>query len=361
MSTTKTKVSVIIPVHDHHPHYLEKCLNSVINQTLKEIQIICIDDDSDSETKKILGSFAKKDKRIKIIATKKTVGPWNARNLGLKKVKGEYIAFVDSDDYVGNWLLSELYKKASEKKLDVLSQNFRCHTKNGLKESYINPEKMPYAVYTGKEFYEKIVSQGNYAPAVWARIIKTSFLKKNKIQFGGFPMSADHIITSKILLKAKRVSFVNLKQYFYRIHQGSITHTKITTGRLFTITRVLNEMYNTANKTKLDVCFLDLYNYFVYLARDILIKAKISDLKRFTRDTKPILFSPTVQKQKRRVKLESQLIIELLKIAYNYNYFFIFIRVYMFFRVIFAIIFRRMNSVLKSIQKNQSNSVTTNH
>lgn len=92
------KISIIVPVYNTEK-FLEKCLNSLINQTLKDIEIICINDGSTDKSLQILEKFANKDKRIQII-NQTNSGLSVARNIGIKKAKGEYIGFVDSDDWV---------------------------------------------------------------------------------------------------------------------------------------------------------------------------------------------------------------------------------------------------------------------
>ena len=91
------KLSVIIPVYNVE-NYLRECLDSITNQTVKDIEIICIDDGSTDNSPNILKEYQKKDSRIKII-TKKNGGQASARNLGIKEAQGEYIAFIDASDY----------------------------------------------------------------------------------------------------------------------------------------------------------------------------------------------------------------------------------------------------------------------
>lgn len=111
------KVSIIVPVYNVEK-FLEKCLDSLVNQTLHDIEIICINDGSTDKSLEILKSFANKDKRITVI-DKQNEGPSVARNVGLEKAQGEYIGFVDSDDWVDLDFYEKLYNSAINNGADI--------------------------------------------------------------------------------------------------------------------------------------------------------------------------------------------------------------------------------------------------
>ena len=111
------KVSVIVPVYNTE-QYLEKCLDSLVNQTLEDIEIIIINDGSTDDSKKKIELWEKKDKRIKLY-NKENGGQASARNLGLSVATGEYIAFLDSDDYVSNEMYNLLYQEAKKDDFDI--------------------------------------------------------------------------------------------------------------------------------------------------------------------------------------------------------------------------------------------------
>ena len=115
---SKIKVSVIVPVFNVE-EYLSTSLDSILNQTLKDIEIICINDGSTDASLDILENYAKKDARIKIIS-KKNEGQGIARNIGLDNAQGEFIAFVDSDDFIKEDMLEKSYKKSVSKNLDLV-------------------------------------------------------------------------------------------------------------------------------------------------------------------------------------------------------------------------------------------------
>ena len=138
------KVSVIVPVYNVEP-YLKECLNSIIKQTLKEIEIICVDDGSTDNSLEIMKEYAKKDKRFTII-TQKNLYAGVARNAGLSVAKGEYLSFLDSDDFFELTMLEKMYKKAIKEKADICVCNFDTfidgkhvfNIYNDINEKYIN-------------------------------------------------------------------------------------------------------------------------------------------------------------------------------------------------------------------------------
>lgn len=114
-----TKVSIIIPCYSVE-RYLNRCMDTIVNQTLKDIEIILVDDKSPDRVPEMCDEWAKKDKRIKVIHKKKNEGLGLARNTGLEIATGDYVAFVDSDDYVDTEMFSRLYEKAVETQSDIV-------------------------------------------------------------------------------------------------------------------------------------------------------------------------------------------------------------------------------------------------
>jgi glycosyltransferase involved in cell wall biosynthesis len=118
MEQKSIDITIIIPCYNVEK-YLDRCMISVINQTLQNIEIIVIDDKSTDKTPSIIYKYHKLDKRIQVIAFEKNKGVANARNAGIKKAKGKYIGFLDSDDYVDLDFYEKLYIKAIETKSDI--------------------------------------------------------------------------------------------------------------------------------------------------------------------------------------------------------------------------------------------------
>ena len=171
------EVSVIVPIYNVEK-YLSKCIDSIINQTFKDIEIICVNDGSTDNSLKILEKYALKESRIKII-NQKHLGPSSARNAGLNAANGEYIVFVDSDDWVENNLVELAYNKISAEKADVVIYSY-----NNVEEGEAKPFEYVCSVL---KYYEKkninftdLISINH---CIWDRMFRKKFLTDNNIKF----------------------------------------------------------------------------------------------------------------------------------------------------------------------------------
>ena len=222
------KVSVIVPVYNAEK-YLKKCLQSLVEQTLSDIEIICINDGSTDNSLSIIEQFAKSDSRIKIITTQNR-GQSQARNKGLEIAKGEYTGFLDSDDYADTTMFEKLYTAAKQNDSDVvmcgvyiLNEKTGAITSNdpyfGLK---IFEEQKDMGVFFNGVFSYEQCRDFLFRICVvpWNKLIKTDFLKKNSIKFAEGLSFEDNIFSLELLLNAGRISLVNEPLPYYRF--GSV-------------------------------------------------------------------------------------------------------------------------------------------
>ena len=129
MDSKDLKVSVIVPVYNGEK-YIEECMDSIVGQTLREIEIICVDDGSTDGSPEILERFRRQDKRVRLIS-QENAGAGAARNRGFKEAGGEYLSFLDADDFFEPDMLETAYRKAKEQKAQILvfgSDQYRTHT-----------------------------------------------------------------------------------------------------------------------------------------------------------------------------------------------------------------------------------------
>lgn len=225
------KISVIIPVYNSST-YLRKCLDSVVNQTLKDIEIIVINDGSTDDSKNIIEEYTVKYKNI-IFIDQENKGIGKTRNIGIKKATGEYITFVDSDDYIKENMLEEYYKYAKKHNFDLVI---------GLYIKKINNKEIIFENNKFKTGNVKTTPQIlyliEYGP--WAKLYKREMLINNNIYFDEKRKYEDMPFVSKALLKSKLIGQITEPYYYYIIHNNSETTTM--DKRVFDILDILKEI-----------------------------------------------------------------------------------------------------------------------
>ena len=208
------KVSIIIPIYNVE-NYLKECLDSVLAQTLTDIEIICVNDGSTDSSLDILRQYVQKDPRIKII-DKENSGYGASMNKGLDTATGEYIGIVESDDFVKNTMFEDLYKMANKNSLDLVKSDFYYYT------TYNNRSRQAGKIKRrtlGKVFNIKNDCRVlKMMPTIWSAIYKRDFLKENNIRFLETPGASyqDTSFAFKTLSAAKRMMFTNRAYLYYR-------------------------------------------------------------------------------------------------------------------------------------------------
>lgn len=218
-------ISVIIPVYNVEK-YLEQCLDSVINQNLQDIEIICVDDGSTDNSPSILEKFSSKDNRIKIFS-KENGGQASARNLGIKKAKGKYIAFVDSDDFIKEDMFVKLYDVAENNNLDIAMCKIALYDDN---TGNIDENAWYYKLGVFGNFNKKIFNHNDtreftceISVTPYNKIYKTSLLQENNILFPEGLIFEDEKFFYDVYLRAKRVSLLDDFLYYYRTNRKGST------------------------------------------------------------------------------------------------------------------------------------------
>lgn len=209
------KVSVIIPVYNVE-EYLRQCLDSVINQTLKEIEIICVDDGSTDNSLKILKEYAATDKRMTVI-TQENLHAGVARNTGLAVAKGEYVHFLDSDDWVDLDTYEKLYYLIKEKKTNFMK--FRSFTYDNKEKKIINHAYTDIAWITEDQVIS-IDKNLNWAikmsDAPWSGFYNLAFLNENNIRFNNLKCANDVSFFINCLIKSRAFYFSTKRFVYYR-------------------------------------------------------------------------------------------------------------------------------------------------
>ncbi len=223
------RISVIIPVYNCEG-YLRDCLDSILNQDMHEIEIICADDGSTDKSLEILREYAERDSRI-VALTKEQGGASSARNLCLSYAKGEYLHFVDSDDVLAEGVYRELYETVTRESLDLIYFEADTRFENEeLEHSFANRKNVYekkndyYGVYKGISFFCEMKRNGEYTPVPWLFLVRKSLLDKYNIRFyEDIPVHNDNPFTYMVLTKANRVGFLKKCCYHRRIRPNSLS------------------------------------------------------------------------------------------------------------------------------------------
>lgn len=216
----KPKISIIVPFYNVQ-EYIEVCIESLLNQTIQDIEIILVNDGSLDDSEKIINKYIKKDKRIKYIK-QKNQGLGIARNNGMKVARGEYIGFVDSDDYVSKDMFNILYMNAKESDSDISVCRFTSD-EDDLDLNSLN-SKIEYIGDKDNNIYKDIYFSRKYTHNAWDKIYKREIIEKNNITFSdnNVVFAEDLLFQISILNQFPKIIFDNRKLYYYRKNPKSI-------------------------------------------------------------------------------------------------------------------------------------------
>lgn len=225
------KVSIIVPIYNVEK-YLDRCMNSLLNQTLKDIEIIMVDDGSPDNCPQMCDEYAKKDSRVKVIH-KKNAGLGMARNSGLEVAAGEFVAFVDSDDYVDCSMYETLYHKVKEKQVDGVLCTFYNDDKGNVSEGSIDgmPSKESVIDFRADYIPNVIGCLPNvkynqlYGYSVWNILFSRNVIERNNVRFE----SERNFVSEDILFQldfaacASKLLLLPKPFYYYCNNAGSLT------------------------------------------------------------------------------------------------------------------------------------------
>ena len=229
---SEIKVSVIMSLYNVEL-FMRTAIESVLNQNLKEIELICINDGSTDYSLATAQEYADKDDRIKIITYDESKGQAYARNRGIDIARGKYIGFVDGDDWIEPDMFEKLYENAEKNNSEVsfcaaalydeLSQ--KCDFSN----AYYNLSLIPSSFDNKVFFHEdtKNLLTGQINVALWNKIYRTDFMNENKIRFPEYFIYEDMPFFYDVWFKAKRISLIRDYGYFYRVNRSGSTMSKI--------------------------------------------------------------------------------------------------------------------------------------
>lgn len=246
----KLKVSIIIPIYNVEK-YLDKCLSSVTEQKYKNIEIICVNDGSKDKSEKIVLKYKEKDKRI-VYVKKENGGLSSARNTGIDKATGDYICFVDSDDWISKDYVSKLMDSIIENNSDIAICNIKQLYSDGKEKKVsfkISENKVLNSHDALKELFIGTVLQNHAVNKVY----KISLFRDNNIYFPIGKIYEDVFTTYRLFMVASKISLINDYLYFYlQEREGSILSKKFNDKRL-DLLDAINEIISNKNLVRYDL------------------------------------------------------------------------------------------------------------
>lgn len=262
------KYSFIVPVYNTEK-YLKKCLDSLVNQTYKDFEIIVVNDGSTDKSSSIISKYQKKYKNI-IVINKENEGLSMARNRGVQKSSGKYIIFVDSDDYVSNKLLEEVDKKIDDS--DIL--RFQIATED---EEYTKINEYHEEGFESMCGYDafRYLSSYHFVEPAWCYVIRKNYYIENKFSFKKGVYHEDFGLIPYVIYKARKVKSIDFIGYYYIQRNGSIMNNndyKKTVKKAFDMLEQYKTMRlfakNINRKNNLDDYFLS------YISNSVIVKAR---------------------------------------------------------------------------------------
>jgi len=281
------KISIIIPVYNTEK-YLKRCLESIINQTYTNLEIICINDGSKDNSLQIINEYKKKDNRI-VIIDKVNQGVSEARNDGIKLSSGEYIVFVDADDYVELSMISTLYDTMKKYNVDVVKTSYNIVLDNNKCIKFIYNDKFANKILLQKDAINVFKQYFFDGIAIWGTLYKKSLIDSIDKFDKNFVYGEDVLFFLNVLLNAKSIYFSNdfLYNYMYNNEgacfniknyeinkQNYIEFSKIIIDKLIENNFMSNDEKRIMNKSYLG-SFLSCFLYSFYINSNSLKKFKM--------------------------------------------------------------------------------------
>lgn len=243
-------ISVIIPVYNTEK-FLNRCLDSVLSQSLKEIEIIIVNDNSPDNSKEIIDEYARKDKRIVVINKKENKGLSSARKSGLKIARGEYILNIDSDDWIEQNYFNDTYTMAKKENADIVISDYYIDYDNG---------EILYKIDQKRDFLlekEEVVNNIflKDSPVVWNKLIKRSLYEKNDIfPIDSISLGEDLAVVPRLIYFSKKIVKLNKAYVHYIQNPNSITKKKNIEKifSLYSAIKVLEDFFKDKKEFQID-------------------------------------------------------------------------------------------------------------
>lgn len=260
------KVSIIVPVYNVEK-YIKRCLDSLVGQTLDDIEIIIVNDGSPDNSQNIIDEYVKKYPKMIKSYIKENNGQGSARNLGIKKATGEYLGFVDSDDFIELDMFEKMYNLAKQTNSDIVTCNYKIFY-----EASEKIENYDLEIDNKNIVKEVIIKQ----PAPWNKIIKREIFAKYELEFPEGIIYEDYALMPLIGPLAHRITHLNECLYYYVVRENSSMTQNKFNKKFHNIITATEFLFNKIKDDKLYQQYYDEYEYVIIcnLLRESYIRLK---------------------------------------------------------------------------------------
>lgn len=270
MKNSRIFFSIIIPVYNVEA-YIEECLNSVLNQTFKNFELIIVNDGSSDKSMLIAQAVIKDDARVSVI-NQPNGGLSRARNTGIDRARGEYFYFLDSDDLIDTDMLRQLHQLIlKENWPDIVAFNAQtfvdamiesAETKLQSYERYYSRHYLHKGSFSSMDYYFQMHQKNNVVANSCFYITKSAFFREKQLRFYNGIIHEDELFTRQLLMEAERVFYCGEKYYFRRLRPDSITQSKISKHKIVSLIKVADELLALYKKKGVQMLKSDAYKFY---------------------------------------------------------------------------------------------------
>lgn len=284
-------ISVIVPVYKVEK-YLDRCVKSIVSQTYKNLEIILVDDGSPDNCPAMCDAWGEKDSRVKVFhQTNRGVSA--ARNTGINFSKGKYIAFVDSDDWIGERFIEVLYSLCQTGEFDISACNVKIVDENGEQLTHCNEESLTVKVVDSENAFRDVMNGIGFRATPWNKLYKRSLFEN--IEFPEEKKHEDEFFTTRIIHEAQKLIYTSECLYYYVqqgqswMHTSSIQHLDALDAHLERVELFKNYYRSLYLDDKVNFC-IACSNFYMSMLQDNAVHKKVA-LKRIKQTRRKVRFS----------------------------------------------------------------------
>lgn len=259
----RKKISIIVPVYNVEKH-IERCVRSILGQTYRELEIILVDNNSTDDSLRICEELQKTDERVKIFQ-QSVPGAAATRNFGLDKATGDYITFVDSDDYLADNAYETVVERLSDTAVDMVVFSYKYVDTNGDSLGWYEPIMSVAKLRTGvsgREACKVFLTSRDVEGFAWNKVFKRELLEKSGVRFDESKKAFEDIVfVFENLSKCRKVVFINEKLYYYRQVESSLVHQEFDSARYHEFDDAMQKIILLSKELGLEMEAISSYKY----------------------------------------------------------------------------------------------------